>query len=200
MCLKISCKSVHLLVLRRLTAWPPNRCEQPGVYVLDTSTLTWSTNYIANTTYTTPDHPKILAITGGRGTGSSTAGSGYAIGTGADDEDMSRRFADSNESGGGSNTGAIAGGVIGGLVAAAIIAGLLFYFWRKKKRAAEAEQEKEKKALAGSSTSGSPGSMAGNPYEEYAADDVEDRTAGYNAQFRYVDYSSITPSVTDYDC
>lgn len=160
-------------------------CEQPGVYVLDTSTLTWSTQYVANTTYTTPDHPEILAVTGGRGTGSSTAGSGYAIGTGANDTDTSIQFADENGKGaGGSNTGAIAGGVVGGLLAAAIIAGLIFFFWRKKKMAAEAEQEKEKKALA-SSSGDSPGSVPSNPYEDYAAaDDVEDRTAGYNAQFR----------------
>lgn len=167
-------------------------CEQPGIYVLDTTELAWKTSYTANTVYTTPDHEEIIAVTGGRGTGSSVAGSGYAIGTGANDTDTSAQFRSKTEdtkggSGGGSNTGAIAGGVVGGVLGLALLAGLAWYFfiYRKKKR--EEQEMREKPIL-----NGSPGSqLSGNPYDDpaltrYAADDVEEATAGYNAQFRCV--------------
>lgn len=166
-------------------------CEQPGIYVLDTTELAWKTSYTANTVYTTPDHEEITAVTGGRGTGSSVAGSGYAIGTGANDTDTSAQFrtqsGDTN-SDGGSNTGAIAGGVVGGVLGLLLLAGLAWYFlfYRKKKR--EHQEMREKSTLA--SNGDSPGSrVSGNPYDDpalirYAADDVEEATAGYNAQFR----------------
>ncbi|KAK9900561.1 hypothetical protein P389DRAFT_14601 [Cystobasidium minutum MCA 4210] len=167
-------------------------CEQPGIYVLDTTELAWKTSYTANTVYTTPDHEEIIAVTGGRGTGSSVAGSGYAIGTGANDTDTSAQFRSKTEdtkggSGGGSNTGAIAGGVVGGVLGLALLAGLAWYFfiYRKKKR--EEQEMREKPIL-----NGSPGSqLSGNPYDDpaltrYAADDVEEATAGYNAQFSHL--------------
>lgn len=171
-------------------------CEQPGVYVFDTTSLSWKTQYTAGTVYTTPDNEEIASLAGGRGTGSSTSGSGFALGgTGADDEDTSASFPKSGGSGsggGGSNTGAIAGGVVGGLAGLTIILGLLYFFWRKKKRQErEAAEAKEKEKL-GLSTNTSPGSNLSNsnPYEEQmrqsmaADDDVEEATQGYNAQFR----------------
>lgn len=176
-------------------------CEQPGVYVLDTTELEWRTQYTAGTTYTTPDHPEILAVTGGRGTGSSTSGSGYAIGTGADDADTSSTFRPSggdraeNDGESGSNTGAIAGGVVGGILGLALLAGLILFLLRRKRKRAAAEREasgeaKEKARLAGyagSSNGGSPGSgPLGNPYDSVAPDDVEEQTAGFNAQFSHL--------------
>lgn len=173
-------------------------CEQPGIYVLDTTELAWKTSYTANTVYTTPDNDEIVAVTGGRGTGSSVAGSGYAIGLGANDTDTSADFQlqDPSSSGGSkSNTGAIAGGVVGGILALALLAGLLWYFLihRKKKREQDSMREKQTLASSGDSANGSPSSqLAGNPYDDPrlthppAADDVEEATAGYNAQFRLV--------------
>lgn len=184
-----------------------DRCEQPGIYVLDTTELAWKTSFTAGTVYTTPDNDDIVAVTGGRGTGTSTSGSGYAIGTGANDPDTSSQFPDKGSSGGSgkdnnnggnkgssNNAGAIAGGVVGGLIGAALIAALAWYLlvYRKKKRL-EAET-KEKIAFGssgGSSHHASPGSLvSGNPYDDpslaqAASDDVEEAMAGYNAQFRW---------------
>jgi len=165
-------------------------CEQPGTYVLDTSELKWVTSYTANTVYTTPNHPEILAVTGGRGTGSSVSGSGYALGTGVNDTDTSASFANNNSNGGGkSNTGAIAGGVVGGILGALLIAGLLFFFWRRKKHEKERSEKAQSEKHLGGSHSSSPGSFgAGNPYEDAlpADDDVENTTQGFNAQFSHL--------------
>lgn len=124
------------------------------------------------------------------------AGSSYALGLGANDTDTSAQFrtqdADSGSSS--SNAGAIAGGVVGGVLGLALIAVLVWYFLVYRKRKQERDSMKEKQTLGsgGDSSNVSPSSViAGNPYESPrfsqslpAADDVEEATAGYNAQFR----------------
>lgn len=50
-------------------------CEQPGIYILNTTSLSWSTDYIPGTGYKTPE---LLAnLVGGSGTSNSTGGSGW---------------------------------------------------------------------------------------------------------------------------
>jgi hypothetical protein len=195
----LACNRIHLKFDTALYS-----CEQPGIYVLDTTELAWKTSYTANTVYTTPDNDEIVAVTGGRGTGSSVAGSGYALGLGANDTDTSADFR-SQDPGSGvgskSNTGAIAGGVVGGILGLALLAGLLWYFlvYRRRKREQDSMREKQTLASSGGSANGSPSSqLAGNPYDDPrlsqspAADDVEEATAGYNAQFRLVSNHNIS--------
>jgi len=166
-------------------------CEQPGVYVFDTTSAKWMTSYTAGTTYTTPDVPEVVAVTGGRGTGTSTAGTGYAIGTGANDTDTSSQFPSNDGSDGddsnSSSTGVIVGGVVGGILGGLLIAGLLFWWYRHRQHEQQAEAgASEKAGLGNSGSSGaSPHSSdTRNPYDNaFASDDVEEQTAGYNAQF-----------------
>jgi hypothetical protein len=160
-------------------------CEQPGIYVLDTTELAWKTSFTANTTYTTPDNDEIVAVTGGRGTGSSVAGSGYAIGTGANDTDTSAQFDDSSTD---DEPSGKSGGSNAGILGLALLAALAWYFLVYRKR--KAQQEMNEKSPLGSA-GGSPHSqLSANPYDDPnlthpAPDDVEEATAGYNAQFRY---------------
>lgn len=143
-------------------------CEQPGVFVLNISSMSWQTSYRANTVFSTPE--LVAQVAGGIGTGFSSSGSGSTTGgTGADDPDTSGSSDSGGGSngggsgggngmqsgdgsgGGGSNTGAIAGGVVGGVVGAAAIAALIFFAYRRrnKKRKAEAQDEKRKLGPAG---------------------------------------------------
>lgn len=81
---------------------------------------------------------------------------------------------------------------MGGIVGGALIAGALFLLWRRresaKQRTSPSGSGESEKRFASSPTSTSPGnSSAHNPYDEiYAPDNVEEETAGYNAQFRWV--------------
>ena len=85
--------------------------------------------------------------------------------------------------------------MVGGILGLALLAGLIFFLLRRKRKQAAAEREassegKEKARLAGyagSSNGGSPGSGPfGNPYDSVAPDDVEEQTAGFNAQFSHL--------------
>ncbi|GAA5843313.1 hypothetical protein JCM9279_002058 [Rhodotorula babjevae] len=147
-------------------------CEQPGVFVLNTSSMTWASEYKANSIFSTP--AIVANITGGIGTGYSTSGAGSATGgDGADDPDTSGSTDEtstgpgsaaggSGDDGGdgGSSLGAIVGGVVGGIAALALLALAWFFLvHRKKKREREAaEHEKaliDANSAAGRSDSGS---------------------------------------------
>ncbi|GAA5891453.1 hypothetical protein JCM6882_004475 [Rhodosporidiobolus microsporus] len=143
-------------------------CEQPGVFVLNTSSMTWQSQYKAGTTFSTPEI--VAEIAGGIGTGYSSSGAGSAIGgDGSSDPDTSGSSggggggngsgSDSGGGGGGTNVGAIAGGVVGGVVGLALFGLLAFLLMRRKKKQRQQEEERaaEKKRLAGRSDSGSSG-------------------------------------------
>lgn len=51
-------------------------CEQPGVYLLNTTSLAWNTDYVPGTNYQTPE--LVRNITGGIGISNSTGGSGWS--------------------------------------------------------------------------------------------------------------------------
>ena len=50
-------------------------CEQPGVYLLNTTSLSWSTDYVPGTSYQTPQ--MLRSLIGGSGISNSTGGSGW---------------------------------------------------------------------------------------------------------------------------
>lgn len=50
-------------------------CEQPGVYVLNTTSLEWQTEYTPGTSFQTP--LMLQSLLGGSGTSNSTGGSGW---------------------------------------------------------------------------------------------------------------------------
>ncbi|GAA5867629.1 hypothetical protein JCM3774_001536 [Rhodotorula dairenensis] len=144
-------------------------CEQPGVFVLNVSSMAWQTSYRANTVFSTPE--LVANITGGIGTGFSSSGAGSTTGgTGADDPDTSGSSGGggggngggdgsgsgtgtgsqngNSGGGGGSNTGAIVGGVVGGVLGAAALAALVFFAVRRRKRQqreSQAAQEEKRK-------------------------------------------------------
>ena len=164
------------------------------MYVFDTAQLAWTTQYTAGTLYTTPNDTAIASLAGGRGTGSSVSGSGYAFGDGQNDPDTSGSFqhtpTDGGNSGSGkSNTGAIAGGVVGGVLGGLLLAGIAFWLYRRRQSQQHSQEATEKAALAGSAGS-SPGSL-GSQRDPFAAavagrDDVEETMQGYNAQFSHL--------------
>lgn len=51
-------------------------CEQPGIYLFNTTSLEWMTDYIPGTSFTTPS--LLTSLTGGIGTSNSTGGNGWA--------------------------------------------------------------------------------------------------------------------------
>lgn len=51
-------------------------CEQPGVYILNTTSLAWSTDYVPGTKFQTPE--LVRNITGGVGISNSTGGNGWS--------------------------------------------------------------------------------------------------------------------------
>lgn len=129
----------------------------------------------------------IINIAGGRGSGTSTSGTGYAVGTGLNDTDTSASFGDngSRDSSNGTRTGAIVGGVVGGVLGALMIAATIWYGLRKRSQKRQA-LEGEKTGMIGNGDS--PQSVVSDPLETQgpysAADDVEEATQGYAAQFR----------------
>ncbi|KWU41263.1 hypothetical protein RHOSPDRAFT_37209 [Rhodotorula sp. JG-1b] len=172
-------------------------CEQPGVFVLNISSMAWQTSYRANTVFSTPE--LVAPVAGGIGTGFSSSGSGSTTGgTGADDPDTSGSSSNGGGSnsgdnsgggdgggngmqtgdgggGGGSNTGAIAGGVVGGVVGAAAVAALIFFAYRRRnqKRKVEAQEEKRKLGpgggmLGGRSNSDSSGGRDDLSHEKFS--------------------------------
>ncbi|GJN93507.1 hypothetical protein Rhopal_006564-T1 [Rhodotorula paludigena] len=142
-------------------------CEQPGIFVLNTSSFEWQSEYRPNSVFSTP--ALVANLTGGIGTGFSTSGAGSATGgdgtndpdtSGATDGSSSGPEGDvsggtrSDGSGGdGTNAGAIAGGVVGGIVGLALLALLAFLLMRRRRRQREAE-DSEKRALAGAAVAG----------------------------------------------
>lgn len=50
-------------------------CEQPGVYLLNTTSLSWSTDFVPGTSYQTPE--MLRSLIGGTGVSNSTGGSGW---------------------------------------------------------------------------------------------------------------------------
>ncbi|GAA5825864.1 hypothetical protein JCM11251_000031 [Rhodosporidiobolus azoricus] len=148
-------------------------CEQPGVFVFNTSSLTWQSQYKAGTVFSTPE--LVADLVGGIGTGYSSSGAGSAQGgDGSSDPDTSGSSGDRNGGGGGgsnndgsggsgggggTNVGAIAGGVVGGVVGLALLALLAFCLIKRKKKQRQKEEERaaEKMRLAGRSDSGSSG-------------------------------------------
>lgn len=151
-------------------------CDSQSVYVLDTSTLSWSNRYTPGTLFQTPT--LVEAINGGIGTGTSTSGSGSTIGgDGSQDPDTSKAItktsgtaaapdstggASGSGGGGGSNAGAIAGGVVGGLAGLCLLL-LALLFWRRRQRkqrkdaeAAEAAAREREKLQHGGSHSRYP--------------------------------------------
>lgn len=50
-------------------------CEQPGIYVLNTTSLEWTTDYVPDQEYKTPELLKDLI--GGQGSSNSTGGNGW---------------------------------------------------------------------------------------------------------------------------
>ncbi|POY76409.1 hypothetical protein BMF94_0607 [Rhodotorula taiwanensis] len=141
-------------------------CEQPGVFVLNVSSMTWQTSYHANTIFSTPDI--VAKIAGGIGTGFSSSGSGSTTGgTGADDPDTSSFGQNGSGSGspgasghsggsGGADKGAIAGGVVGGVLGALVLAALLYLVAPRRRREKEAAAEGEKRKV------GAAGGLLGN--------------------------------------
>ncbi|BGP26831.1 hypothetical protein JCM10295v2_005792 [Rhodotorula toruloides] len=170
-------------------------CEQPGIFVLNTSSTTWQNNFKSGTIFSTPS--LVANITGGIGTGYSSSGAGSATGgNGTNDPDTSGKTGGSSGSGAGgaagganggstngggtsgggggssTNIGAIVGGVVGGLAALALLALILFLLARRKKRrnAAGDVHEKERFAMGaspGRSDSGSSSGRFGFPYEKH---------------------------------
>lgn len=133
--------------------------------VLNTSSMTWASEFKAESIFSTP--AIVANITGGIGTGFSTSGSGSATGgDGSDDPDTSGSTDGSSTGpgssaggdsggggGGGSNLGAIVGGVVGGLAALALIALVWLFLARKKKKEREAA-EHEKALIAANAATG----------------------------------------------
>ncbi|KAK4047347.1 hypothetical protein OIO90_006206 [Microbotryomycetes sp. JL221] len=147
-------------------------CENPSVFIYNTTGSNWQSNYKAGTTYSTP--LLISNITGGVGTGGAVSGSGYSFGGDGS------QFADTSQSGDGdgtgndngdntsgsgndsandnsgtdssnkdngsssSNAGPIAGGVVGAIAALAIIGLVAFLLLRKRKR----DKQKQEAAAA----------------------------------------------------
>ncbi|KPV73878.1 uncharacterized protein RHOBADRAFT_54469 [Rhodotorula graminis WP1] len=133
-------------------------CEQPGIFVLNTSSMTWASEYKANSIFSTP--AIVANITGGIGTGYSTSGAGSATGgDGSDDPDTSGSTDETSTGpggaagggtggggGSGSNLGAIVGGVVGGIAALALL-GLAWFFLVYRKKKSEREAAEHEKAL-----------------------------------------------------
>lgn len=102
-------------------------CEQPGVFVYDTSQSAWSSNFKSGTLYSTPS--LLSNITGGTGSSSdpTNAGSGSSgsnSGSGSGGSGSSSK----------TNIGAIVGGVVGGIVAIALLALLALCLLRRRRR------------------------------------------------------------------
>ncbi|BGP19111.1 hypothetical protein JCM10213v2_007198 [Rhodosporidiobolus nylandii] len=165
-------------------------CEQPGIFVYNTSSSSWQSSYQANTVFTTPT---LLAnITGGIGTGYSTSGAGSASGgDGSSDPDTSgsnrgggggssRSSGDSGGGGGGGGTsiGAIVGGVVGGVLGLALLALIAFWLVRRKKREREDARTAEKSRLAGRSDSGSQQNSIGSEFPSSSMYDMRRMSAG----------------------
>lgn len=197
-------------------------CEQPGVFVFDTNEAKWTTQYTANTVFTIPNVPEVVAVTGGRGTGSSTSGSGYAFGTGAEDVDTSSQFGgkdggsnggdqtqdttgNSNSSPGGkgsSNTGAIVGGVVGGVLGGLLLAALAFLGYRRRQRRKEGREgiasaagspgREREKAETRTSMSTSPGTRASEQQNPYEQDFASDDIEEEMAGYN-AQYSRLVP-------
>ncbi|GAA5922899.1 hypothetical protein JCM1841_003775 [Sporobolomyces salmonicolor] len=175
-------------------------CEQPGIYVYNTSSSAWQSNFQAGSTFSTP--ALVANITGGIGTGSSTSGAGSATGgNGSSDPDTSGGTDSGSTSPSGTtgssdhsktDIGAIAGGIVGGVVGLALLALLLLMLMRKRRReraVEEGHQQRDKLgtgAKPGRSDSGS--SRFAFPYEKHR-DDVEEETRHMEAAFS----SSLVP-------
>ncbi|GAA5825789.1 hypothetical protein JCM5353_001428 [Sporobolomyces roseus] len=123
-------------------------CDQPGVYVLNTTDSSWSSEFRTGGKFTTPTI--LQDVTGGIGTSdpSSDAGTGSGKDSG----------------GGGTPIGAIVGGVVGGIAAILLLALLIFCLRKKRNK----EKRKDQAALTGRhglasrSDSGSSGGRFGN--------------------------------------
>ncbi|BGP42567.1 hypothetical protein JCM10450v2_006673 [Rhodotorula kratochvilovae] len=140
------------------------RCDQPGVFVLNTSSMAWADQFKAKSIFSTP--ALVANVTGGIGTGYSTSGSGSATGgDGSKDPDTSGSTdatstgpggaadpGNGGGSGGGkSNIGAIVGGVVGGVVGLALLALLWFLLARRKRKQREAVAGEKAGLAAGAS-------------------------------------------------
>ncbi|GAA5869395.1 hypothetical protein JCM16303_000454 [Sporobolomyces ruberrimus] len=185
----------QLLVVGGLTS-SDLLCDQPGVYVYNTTASAWQTQFKTGSTFATPI--LLSNITGGLGTSDpSTDPNGSSSGDGKD-------------SGGGSNIGAIVGGVVGGIVALLLLALAIFFFLRKQKKDEQAKRGAGLAAsghhgLASRSDSGSSFGRFAPPYgyekrpgsgsfmgaalnnrrfsDSAASDMVEEETLGMEAAF-----------------
>ncbi|GAA5880857.1 hypothetical protein JCM1840_003301 [Sporobolomyces johnsonii] len=170
-------------------------CEQPGIYVYNTSSSAWESEFQAGSTFSTP--ALVANVTGGIGTGSSTSGAGSATGgNGSSDPDTSGDTNSGSTSPSGTtgssgrskiNIGAIVGGVVGGVVGLALLALLLLLLMRRRRReraVEEAHQRKDKFGAGvkpGRSDSGS--SRFAFPYEKHRPNDS--RSTGYTGNAAY---------------
>ncbi|GAA5946615.1 hypothetical protein JCM3765_000319 [Sporobolomyces pararoseus] len=172
-------------------------CDQPGIYVYNTTSSAWINQFRSGRKFATP--LLLSNITGGLGT--------------ADPSSTSNNGSGKDSSSSKSNLGGIIGGVVGGIVALLLTALLAFFFLRNKKR----KEEREKKAglplpghhgLASRSDSGSSFGRYGTtfPYEKRpgsgsffgaalqsrrfsdsaASDSVEEEVLGMEAAFNHV--------------
>ncbi|KAI5477155.1 Kelch-type beta propeller domain containing protein [Pseudohyphozyma bogoriensis] len=178
-------------------------CDQPGIYVYNVSSSSWTNQFVTGTQFSTP--AIVANITGGIGSGTSESGSGSATGgDGSQDPDTSGSTTSSStgtsgdgtsNSGGGSKTniGAIVGGVVGGIALLALLGLLVFFLLRKKKKEKEEAASTAsnggltgfpyEKTLAGSGSPPSSGYRESHDQPYYASDDVEDETRNMEAAF-----------------
>ncbi|GAA5836726.1 hypothetical protein JCM3766R1_007002 [Sporobolomyces carnicolor] len=180
----------QLLVVGGLTS-SELLCDQPGVYVYNTTSSAWTSQFRAGTQFASP---YLVANI----TGASTSSDGDA---------NSNNGAEKDSAGSKSNLAAIVGGVVGGVVAFLILLALAVFFLLKRKKKKE---EDEKKAglplpghhgLASRSDSGSSFSRFGTTFppgsgsfmgaalnsrrfsDSAASDSVEEEVLGMEAAF-----------------
>ncbi|GAA5898705.1 uncharacterized protein JCM6883_003397 [Sporobolomyces salmoneus] len=148
----------QLLVVGGLTS-SELLCDQPGIYVYNTTSSAWANQFRPNTQFSTPSI--VANITGGLGT--------------SDPDSNSNNNGSGKDTSGGSksnNLGAIIGGVVGGVVALLLLALLVFLLLRRKKRKEANEKPLQSHhGLASRSDSGSSFSRFGPsfPYEKRPA-------------------------------
>lgn len=165
-------------------------CDQPGIYVLNVSSLSWVNSFVPNSIYSTPS--LVANITGGIGTGLSTSGSGSTSGgTGANGTDTSNNSDAPTtapvgmSSSSSSSVGGIVGGVVGGILG--LLALLLLVICLRKRRRNE-NLRMAAAEIVTPTTSPSLGEKESlSPHQRYSIqaldEDLEEQTMGMEASF-----------------
>ncbi|KAG0142446.1 hypothetical protein CROQUDRAFT_50291 [Cronartium quercuum f. sp. fusiforme G11] len=118
-------------------------CDSQSIYILDTTTLTWKTNYIPGLPYRTPNF--LSKELGGIGIGTSTSSAGSCLGgDGSNDPDQTILFdnQNSNQPKSSHHNSLIIGTIIG-IILAILFLFLFLFLFLSKKRGKEKNQKNQ---------------------------------------------------------